>query len=105
MLKFFLLILMPLVLLDTILLFVIANKMTDGRCWGVTKKVMKWGLVLSAFAVGGLIVGLIANHQQTVQEPLTALAEALLGLAGFWALFVAIKYGIVRPFLKGLRGH
>jgi len=37
MLEFLLLILTLVAIVATILLFVIANKLTDGRCWGITK--------------------------------------------------------------------
>jgi hypothetical protein len=106
MLEFFFLILTPLAIMDTVLLFVIANKVTDGRCWEATKKVMKWGLViLCSVIVLGLVLGLVVNNWEKFQKPLTELGEALLGLLGFWALFQIIRYGIVCPFLKGLRGH
>ena len=106
MLEFFLLVLTPLVLMDTILLFVVANKMTDGRCWEVSKKVAKWGLVLLVILFGGaVVVTLIVHNWETVKGPLAGVGRVLGLLIGAWAFFMMVKHGIVRPFLEGLRGH
>jgi len=59
MLRLVLLILALLIFLDTILLFVIANKLTDGRCWQLTNKVLKFLALCAAIVlvwVGGMIV-------------------------------------------------
>jgi hypothetical protein len=45
------LILALLAFLDTILLFFIANKLTDGRCWQVTKSVLKFLALGAAIAL------------------------------------------------------
>ncbi len=95
MLEFFFLILTPLVLVDTILLFVIANKVTEGRCWAVSKIVMKWCLV----AVGAVIVlAVVLINWEQYQKPLTELGEAVLGLLAGWAVIEIVRRGIVRPF-------
>jgi uncharacterized membrane protein YfcA len=121
---------MPLALVGTILLFVIANKVTDGRCWAVTKKVLKWGLVVLCAVI---IIGVALSHWGEFQRPLTELGAALLGILGpllvllaVWAFFDMVKYrvvlrtpedsklvalfekvkhGIVRPLQKGPRGR
>jgi hypothetical protein len=106
MLEFFLLILTPFVLVDTILLFVIANKMTDGGCWVVTKKITKWGLGIAAALFGvAVLVTVIVDHWEKFKGPLGEVGEALLVLFAFWAAYETIRHGIVRPFLKGLRGR
>ena len=106
MLEFFLLILTPFVILDTILLFVIANRITEGRCWEVTKNMLKWGLGIPAALFGvAVVVTVVVDNWEKVQKPLTEAGEALLVLFGFWAVYEIIRHGIVRPFLKGLRGR
>src|SRR5437868_303110 len=106
MLESSLLILTPLLIVDTILLFVIANRLTDGRCWEVTKQVVKWSFAaLCSFAVVGVIAGLMVNNWEKIQTPLIDVGEVVALLLGAWAFFEAVRHAIVRPFLKGLRGR
>jgi hypothetical protein len=106
MLEFLLLILTLVAVVATILLFIIANTLTDGRCWKVTKSITKWGLGIAAALFGvAVVVTVVVDNWEKVQKPLTEAGEALLVLFGFWAAYEIIRHGIVRPFLKGLRGH
>lgn len=90
----------------TILLFVIANKLTDGRCWEITKAGGKWVFAaLCAFAVLGAAAEWVANNWEKVQAPLIDAGEVGLLLLGAWAAFLTIRHAIVRPFLRGLRGR
>jgi hypothetical protein len=111
--EFLLLILTLVAIAATILLFVIANKLTDGRCWVVTKKIAKWGVGIPAALFGLAIVAtVIVDNWERIQQPLAYVgvvlayvAVILVLLLGAGAFFMIIRHGIVRPFLEGLRGR
>jgi hypothetical protein len=110
MLEFLLLILTLVAIVATILLFVIANKLTDGRCWEVTKAIGRWAFrFFGAFLLVAGIAGLMEHNWDKIQTTLLPLGIdigiVVVLLLGAWALFEAVRHAIVRPFLKGLRGR
>lgn len=74
----------PLLVAITILLFVIANKLTNGRCWEITKWIV--GIALWVTIIGGSVLWYVSRVGQ--DKFLDELADL--------AVFVIAVYALVR---------